>query len=286
MADILQVEQLSKEYKGFTLRDVNFCLPEGSVMGLIGENGAGKTTVIELILNLISRKSGKVTVFGLDNQIHEREIKEQLGVVMAEGGFYEALSPRDMAKVLRRVYHTWDDSVFHGFLDRFQLPAQKAVKELSRGMRMKLSIAAAMSHHPRLLILDEATSGLDPVVRDEILDIFREFIQDEKNSILISSHITSDLEKIADYITFIHQGTVLLSESKDDLIYRYGILKCGTEQFGQVAKEDYITYRKNEYGYEMLVDNKEECRRKYHDYVVDAAGLEDIMLFHVKGEKA
>ena len=151
---------------------------------------------------------------------------------------------------------------------------------------MKLSIAAAMSHHPRLLILDEATSGLDPVVRDEILDIFREFIQDEKNSILISSHITSDLEKIADYITFIHQGTVLLSESKDDLIYRYGILKCGTEQFGQVAKEDYITYRKNEYGYEMLVDNKEECRRKYHDYVVDAAGLEDIMLFYVKGEKA
>lgn len=286
MADILQVEQLSKEYREFTLRDVNFRLPEGSVMGLIGENGAGKTTVIELILNLISRKSGKVTVFGLDNQNHEREIKEQLGVVMAEGGFYEALSPRDMAKVLRRVYHTWDDSVFHDFLDRFQLPAQKAVKELSRGMRMKLSIAAAMSHHPRLLILDEATSGLDPVVRDEILDIFREFIQDEKNSILISSHITSDLEKIADYITFIHQGSVLLSEPKDDLIYRYGILKCGTEQFGRVEKEDYITYRKNEYGYEMLVENKEECRRKYHDYVVDAAGLEDIMLFYVKGEKA
>lgn len=195
MESILEVKDLVKRYQDFTLDHVSFSLPKGSILGFIGENGAGKTTTLKLILNLIQKESGRVTLFGMDHMKEERRIKEQIGVVFDESYFHDTLSPKDVASVLCRVYPTWDDRLFDRYLGRFSLPKDKVLKEFSRGMKMKLSIASALAHKPKLLILDEATSGLDPVVRNEILDVFLEFIQDEDHSVLLSSHITSDLEK-------------------------------------------------------------------------------------------
>ena len=226
MENVLVVRNLSKRYDEFQLKNVSFSLPKGCIMGLVGENGAGKSTTIKLILNLINRDGGSVSIFGKDNLTHEKTIKEDLGVVFDESSFPDNLNAKNISLVMKNVYKNWDEGLFYSYLKRFALPAQKKVKDYSRGMKMKLAIAAALSHHPKFLILDEATSGLDPMVREEILDIFLEFIQDEEHSILLSSHIISDLEKIADYVTFIHRGEVLFSEAKDQLLEEYGILKC------------------------------------------------------------
>ena len=203
----LEVQDLTKRYDAseFSLDHLNFKVPYGSVMGLIGENGAGKTTTLKLILNLMRRDAGTIKLFGLDNIRDEGAIKQQIGVVFDENHFHELFSPADIAKILRSLYQKWDDNLFQQYLRRFQLPADKPIKTYSRGMKVKLSIASALAHHPKLLLLDEPTSGLDPVVRDEILSIFFDFIQDEEHTILMSSHITGDLEKIADYVTFLHQ---------------------------------------------------------------------------------
>uniref|UniRef100_UPI003FEFD2BC ABC transporter ATP-binding protein n=1 Tax=Candidatus Fimivicinus sp. TaxID=3056640 RepID=UPI003FEFD2BC len=227
MNESIRVSNLCKNYGTFQLKDVSFTLPQGCIMGLIGENGAGKSTTLKLLLNLIHKDSGEISIFGLDPVKEEQKIKEQIGVVFDENFFHDVLRAKDIPSVMRPVYANWDDRLFDSLCARFQLPWEKKIKEYSRGMKMKLSIAVAMAHHPRLLLLDEATSGLDPVVRNEILDLFQEFIQDERNSILLSSHITSDLERVADYITFIHQGRILASESKDDLLLSHRILRCG-----------------------------------------------------------
>ena len=208
MNTILKVEHLSKKYEHFCLRDISFSLPSGCIMGLIGENGAGKTTTLKLILNLIRRDGGSVEIFGKDGIQEEKSVKEQIGVVLDEGGFHEMLTPRDIGNIMKGVYlKSWDGALYQRYLERFSLPGRKQIKEFSRGMKVKLSIAAALSHHPRFLLLDEATSGLDPVMRDEILDIFQEFITEENHAVLLSSHITSDLEKIADYITLSTKGS-------------------------------------------------------------------------------
>ena len=223
----LEVQDLTKRYDAseFSLDHLNFKVPYGSVMGLIGENGAGKTTTLKLILNLMRRDAGTIKLFGLDNIRDEGAIKQQIGVVFDENHFHELFSPADIAKILRSLYQKWDDNLFQQYLRRFQLPADKPIKTYSRGMKVKLSIASALAHHPKLLLLDEPTSGLDPVVRDEILSIFFDFIQDEEHTILMSSHITGDLEKIADYVTFLHQGRLVFSGVKDDLLDSHGIVK-------------------------------------------------------------
>lgn len=280
----ISLKNVSKEYRDFALRDVSFTVSQGSIMGLIGENGAGKTTVLKLVLNMIRADAGRIEVFGLDHIKNEREIKEQIGVVMEESCFYEALRCKDAAAILRNLFKTWDDALFRTYAERFGLPWEKQLKEFSRGMKMKLSIAAALSHRPRLLILDEATSGLDPVVRSEILDVFLDFIQDEEHSILISSHITSDLEKVADYITFLHEGRVVLSENKDKMLYGYGILKCGEKEFARIAPEDVLRCRRSAFGYEVLTADKNAAARKYPDLTLDSAALEDVMLLMIKGE--
>ncbi|MBC5648405.1 ABC transporter ATP-binding protein [Christensenella tenuis] len=282
--DSIIFKNISKEYGDFALRDVSFSVPRGSIMGLIGENGAGKTTAIRLLLNMIRADSGTIEVFGLDHAENEREIKEQIGVVMEEDCFYESLKCKDVAAILRHIFKTWDDALFRSFVKNFGLPENKRLKEFSRGMKMKLSIAAALSHRPRLLVLDEATSGLDPIVRSEILDVFLDFIQDEEHSILISSHITSDLEKVADYITFLHGGRVVLSENKDKMLYEYGILKCGAGDFAKIDAADIVRYRKSAFGYEALTADKNAAARKYPDITLDSAGLEDVMLLMIKGE--
>lgn len=283
--DILKVENLSKSYDDFTLENVGFNLPKGSIMGLVGENGAGKTTIIKLILNLIKRESGYIKVFGLDNIENEQQIKEKIGVVLDESYFHDNLRAKDISLIMDNIYSNWDKSVFLYYLKKFKLPLDKIVKDFSKGMKMKLSIAVALSHDPQFLILDEPTSGLDPIVRSEILDIFMEFIQDEEKSILFSTHITSDLDKIADYITFIHNGAIIFSESKDDMINNFGIIKCGKEDFNKIDKVDIVGYRKSQFGYEVLINNKQRNRSKYNTFIIDSASLEDIMLLYIRRER-
>lgn len=283
MQTILEANNLCKQYKDFTLKDVSLSLPKGAIMGFIGENGAGKTTTIRLLLNMVAADSGNARIFGLDHEKDELAIKQEIGVVFDELGFYETLKPKDIAAIHAGLYRRWDNQLFEHYLRKFQLP-QKQVKEYSRGMKMKLAISCALSHHPKLLILDEATSGLDPVVRNEILDEFLDFIQDEEHSILFSSHITSDLERVADYITLIHEGQIVFSQSKDELIDHYGILRCGAADFAQLRHEDMLTYQKSAFGYAVLVNDKHAIRRSYPNLVVDNASIEEIMLFYIKGE--
>ncbi len=285
MENILQIENLCKSYEQFQLNNVSFSVPAGSIVGFIGENGAGKTTTIKLILNEIKRDSGSVKIFGLDNVKDERKIKEQIGVVFDESYFHSEFNAGDIGKIMSKVFQSWDPGLFNRYLTEFRLPKDKIIKKYSKGMKMKLGIASALAHKPRLLILDEATSGLDPIVRSEILDIFLDFIQDENHSVLFSSHITSDLEKVADYVTFIHEGEIVFSRSKDELIYNCGILKCSAADFNILDKSGLVRWRKGECGYEALVADKESAKRKYPNMVIDTATIDEIMLFYVKGEK-
>ena len=279
---ILQIENLTRQYPGFLLDHISFSIPKGSIMGLIGENGAGKSTTIKAALNLIKRDEGKVTFWGQDLSLSEG-LKEDIGVVFDGINFYETLTPAQVGNISGAAYKQWDSSLYHNYLQRFQLPADKEIKNFSKGMKTKLCIAAALSHDPKLLILDEATSGLDPVIRDDILDVFLEFVQDENHSILMSSHISSDLEKIADYITFIHQGKVLFCKSKDELRYRYGIIHCKTEVFHTIDPSEILAFRKDDYQWNVLTSDKERARRKYKNAVIDDASIDDILLLYVKG---
>ncbi len=285
MDTILQVENLTKQYEGFQLDHVSFDLPKGTIMGLIGENGAGKSTTINAILDLIKKDDGTVTFWGQELS-SSKQLKEDIGVVFDGVNFYETLTPAKVGKISGSAYKQWDEYLYRDYLKRFGLPLDKEIKTLSKGMKMKLCIAVALSHKPKLLILDEATSGLDPVMRDNILDVFLDFVQDENHSILMSSHITTDLEKVADYITFIHQGRVLFCKTKDELRYKYGIIRCGAAAFDQIDKSEILAYRKEDYQWNVLVADKEKTRKKYKAAVVDDATIDDILLLYVKGEWA
>ena len=285
MENVLEVKDLCKRYTGFELKNVNFSIPKGMIIGLIGENGAGKTTTIKAILNIINKDKGQVKIFGLDLQQNEKKIKQDIGVVLDDSFLSEYLSPRSISKIMKSFYPTWDEKLYLKYIEKFNLPLDKISKEFSSGMKMKLKIATAISHKPKLLILDEPTSGLDPVVRNDILDIFQEFIEDGEHSILLSSHITSDLEHIADYIMFINNGEIIFTKSKDELIENFGIVKCDEEDFKRFDKTDYVKYKKNKYEYDVLVENKYEFQRKYDISVIDKPTIEDIMLIYIKGEK-
>ncbi len=283
MNEILQVKGLTKQYLNFKLDHVSFSIPEGTIMGMIGENGAGKSTTIDAILGLIMKDGGEVTFWGQELSAENKQLKEDIGVVFDGINFFETLTALKIGKIAKATYQQWDDAAYRTYLKQFQLPLNKEIKDFSKGMRMKLGIIVALSHHPKLLILDEATSGLDPVTRDDILDIFLDFVQDEHHAILLSSHITTDLECIADNITFIHQGKVLFSKPKDELRYQYGIIRCGKNDFDRIAQEDILAYRKEAYQWSVLVADKEKAKRKYGDVVIDNTTIDDIMLLYVKG---
>ena len=283
MDNILEVRNLTKQYADFTLDHVSFSIPKGTIMGLIGENGAGKSTTINAILDLIHKDDGTVTFWGQELS-STKQLKEDIGVVFDGINFYETLTAAKVGKISQAAYKQWDDRLYREYLNRFQLPTDKEIKTFSKGMKMKLCIAVALSHRPKLLILDEATSGLDPVMRDDILDVFLEFVQDEEHSIMISSHITTDLEKVADTITFIHQGKVLFCKAKDELRYQYGIIRCGAAVFDEIDKSEILAYRKEDYQWNVLVADKEKARRRYKNAVVDDAAIDDILLLYVKGE--
>lgn len=281
MENALEINGLCKHYDGFALQDVSFTLPRGVVMGFIGENGAGKTTTIKAVLNLIRRDAGAIKVLGLDNIAQERAVKERIGVVLEDGCFLNTLTARHVDVLMGKAYQSWQSEQFFRFMERFGIDRNKKIKEYSKGMRMKVSIAAALSHGAELLIMDEPTSGLDPVVRDEVLDLFYDFMQEDSHAILLSSHITSDLDKIADHITFIHQGRVLLSEPRDELLDTFGVLRCTAEQLSALEPSAVRAKRIGAFGCEALVRRGSVPA----NWPVEAANIEQIMLFLTRGEE-
>ena len=287
MENILELQQICKSFpkSNFILDKLSFSLPYGSILGFVGENGAGKTTTIGCILNTVRKDSGMVKLFGKEMRDTDTDIREKIGVVYDGDNFPGFWTAKQLSQVMEGIYTQWDHALFQKYSEDFHLPVKQKIKNYSRGMTMKLAIAVALSHHPQLLILDEATSGLDPVMRDEMLDVFLEFVQEESHSILLSSHITSDLEKVADYITFIHNGKLILTASKNDLVYHYAVMRCRESQFLALDPGDIIAYRKRDFQIDVLVDNGKEAQRKYKDAVVDHVSVDEIMLLLVKGER-
>lgn len=284
MNNILTIKDLNKKYDRFELKNININIPKGSIVGFIGENGAGKTTTIKSILNLINIDSGEIKIFGKDYIEYEKEIKEDLGIILDNSYMPEELTPTEINQVMKLIYINWNEKQFFEYLDRFKLPKDKMNKEFSTGMLVKLKLITALSHNPKLLILDEPTSGLDPIARSEILDIFQEFVEDENHSIFVSSHITTDLEQIADYIIFISDGEIILTSEKDKLIEEYAVVKCTEKEFNTIDKKDIIKYKKTKYEYKVLIDNKNKFKKKYDIKTIDKATLEDIMLLYIRGE--
>ena len=278
----IKIKGLEKRYDGFQLGSFDLTLPSGCIMGLVGENGAGKSTTIKLIMNAIGRDAGEISVLGVDNKSAGfRNVKEDIGVVLDEAYFPEVMSARNVGKVMALTYKNWDAAAFEGYLKKFSLAPDKMFKEYSRGMRMKLAIAAALSHGAKLLILDEATSGLDPMARDELLDIFNDFTRDENCSILLSSHIVSDLEKICDYIAFLHRGKLVLCEEKDRLLEEYALIRLPEARLRELPEESIISRRASGYGTEALV-----LRGGIPAAIpTEHTSLEDIILFLAKGDE-
>ena len=287
MNSTLILKNVNKKYEksNFAIKDISFSVPEGSIVGFIGENGAGKSTTMNCILNVIRRDSGTIEIFGREMTDEDIDIRENIGVVYDSNNFPEYLTAKQLADILGRIYSKWDDFCFEQFLRRFGLPESQKIKSYSRGMSMKLAIAVALSHDSKLLILDEATSGLDPIMRDEILDVLLEFVKQENHSILLSSHITSDLEKIADYIVFIHNGEIILNKTKDELIYEYGVIRCSENDFHNILSEDILSSMKKDYQIDVLIKNRKLMEKKYKNLIVDSVSLDEIMLLLVKGER-
>ncbi len=284
MEPILEVNNLKKDFQDFSLKGISFSLQRGYIMGFIGPNGAGKSTTIKLILNLLKRDDGEIKVFGLDNLQNEKEIKNRIGFVLSENNFYDELTVAETRRIIAPIYRDWDQNVFQQYLSDFALPANKKVGELSGGMKMKLSLAFALSHHAELLILDEPTSGLDPIVRSELLEILSTIIQDEQKSVFFSTHITSDLDKNADYITFINDGELVLSSPKDDLIENYGLVRGAKELLTDEARDYFIGVKENKFGFEGLVEDKHFAEEFFDGRVViEKPGLEEIMIYFTRG---
>jgi len=284
MENILELQQICKSFpkSNFILDKLSFSLPYGAILGFVGENGAGKTTTIGCILNTVRKDSGMVKLFGKEMRDIDTDIREKIGVVYDGDNFPGFWTAKQLSQVMEGIYTQWDNALFQKYLEDFHLPVKQKIKNYSRGMTMKLAIAVALSHHPQLLILDEATSGLDPIMRDEMLDVFLEFVQEESHSILLSSHITSDLEKVADYITFIHNGKLIMTASKNDLVYNYAVMRCKESQFLALDPGDIIAYRKRDFQIDVLVNNGKEAQRKYKGSVVDHVSVDEIMLLLVK----
>lgn len=285
MTDALTLTGVNKTYAGsdFALRDVSFSLPAGSIMGLVGANGAGKSTTIDCILGTLKPQAGSIRVFGREISDDDTTLRDAIGVVYDGDNFPGYLTASQLSHILRDVYRQWDETLFQELLQRFHLDVRKKISRYSKGMTMTLAIAAALAHHPTLLILDEATSGLDPLVREDVLDLLLAFVEDETHAVLLSSHITSDLAQIADRLTFLHEGRVILSEEKDALLYDYGILRCRKAQFAALDATDILAYKQEAYQISVLVADRERMARKYPDVTMDRADIDEILRLLVKG---
>ena len=278
---VLELCDVTKKYEDFTLDHVSFQVPRGCICGFIGQNGAGKTTTIQLVLDIIKKDEGSIKVFDRDMEKDGAELKEKIGVVFDEMGFHEFLTATEINRVMKNVYANWQEELFFDYLKRFSLPRKKRCGSFSRGMRMKLQIAVALSHEAELLIMDEPTSGLDPIVRNEILQIFQEYVMEENHTILPSSHITGDLERIADMVIFINRGKIVLSGDKDEILERHGLIKCKKNDLKNIDPKDMVSCRKSVFGVEVLVADREKCAKKYSSMVMEQTTLEEIMIFYV-----
>lgn len=279
----IELSHICKSFGGFAIQDLSLRVPSGCICGLVGENGAGKSTTIRLIMNALRPDSGTASVLGVDvNSPEFRDVKEDVGVVLDEAYYPEPLTAEQVGRVMADTYRRWSQKQYDNYLDRFNLPKKKQFKDFSRGMKMKLAIAAALSHAPKLLLLDEATSGLDPIVRDEVLELFNEFTREEDHSILISSHILSDLEKLCDYIAFLHQGRLLFCDEKDRLLDTYGIFAGTAEQLESLREEAVVGREANGYGGVRALVRRSEVPAGLE---LERAGVEDIILFMVKGAR-
>lgn len=285
MENILQIENLAKYYPDFYLDNISFSIPKGTIVGLIGENGAGKTTTLNLILHAIEKEGGEIYVFGKDHLACEKEIKQDIGVVQDECNLPLMFTASDIEAVMKKIYRNWTHEQYWTLIKKFNLPHNQKISSFSKGMKIKLNFAIALAHKSKLLLLDEATSGLDPVMRDDVLNLLLEFVQNGENSVLFSSHITNDLSKIADYIAFLHKGKMLFYKAKNDLFYHYGLVYCGCELFKLFDKNDILAWRKQDYEYQILVADRDFVSRKYKGCVINPATLDDIMLLYIRGKK-
>lgn len=281
----IEVKELNKKYKNFKLNNISFNIPKGRIVGFIGQNGSGKSTTINSILNLIENDSGDIKVFNMDYNKNSNFIKENIGVVFDDFNFHDILNVKELNEIFKRIYKKWDSNLYNNYTNFFSLPENQNIGTFSKGMKMKLAVIIALAQKPKLLIMDEATTGLDVGARDDILDLLLEFIQDEEHTVFFSSHITNDLEKIADYILLIHNGEIVIYDDKDNLIENFGILKSKKMDFKRIDQNDIVTFRSNELNFEYLVSNKEKAKIKYPKMVLDNATLDDILLFYIKGDK-
>lgn len=279
--NVIEVKNVTKDYGDFKIDNISFAVPEGSVCGFIGQNGAGKTTTIKAILDVINVDAGEIFVFGQDVKINSARLREDIGVVFDEMGFHEFMTGKDINIMMKNIYKNWDENVFFEYLKKFSLPSKKPCGDFSRGMRMKLQIAVALSHNAKLLIMDEPTSGLDPIVRNEMLQIFREYVIEEDHTILLSSHITGDLEKLADEVVFINGGRIVLAGNKDEILEKHGLLKCKKDELREISDELIVHTEIETFGVTVLVNDKNACAKLYPQMVIEQASLEDIMLFYV-----
>ena len=283
---MLELKNVCKDYQGFSIQNVNFKLPRGYIMGFIGANGSGKSTTIKMIMNLVKRNSGEIYIFGKDNHKHEKEVKQNIGFVYDENHYYEDLTCEQMKRIIAPFYKTWDEAQYQSYMERLQVPKNKKIKQLSKGMKMKYAIAMALSHHAELIIMDEPTAGLDPVVRSELLDILQEIVMEEEISVLFSTHITTDLEGIADYITFINEGEIVFTGEKDELLENYTIVKGSNDLLDKQGKELFIGLRKNKYGFEGLARDKQAVVDWFgQEVVLEKPTIDDIIVYTAKGRK-
>lgn len=283
--NVIELKNVVKDYGDFKLDHISFAVPEGSVCGFIGQNGAGKTTTINLILDIINRDEGEISLFGKPVDKDHAYVREDVGVVFDEMGFHEFMTAKDINIMMKNIYKNWDEVAFFDYLKKFSLPSKKKCGAFSRGMRMKLQIAVAMSHKAKLLIMDEPTSGLDPIVRNEMIGIFRDFVVEEDHTILLSSHITGDLEKIADEVVFIDGGKIVFSGNKDEILEKHGILKCKKEEASKVSEALIVGVEKEAYSTSILVNDRQAAAKLYPDMVIEEAALEDIMIYYVNAKK-
>lgn len=286
MSYVLEINNLRKTYKGFSLKDINIKLEQGYITGFIGANGAGKSTTIKSILNLINRDSGDVKIFNKDNKTNDKELKNKIGVVLDEGYFYEELTLKEMKNIIAPMYSNWDENQFNNYIRRFNLPLDRKISKLSKGMRMKYSIAIALSHNAELFIMDEPTSGLDPIVREELLEILSDIIQEENKTIFFSTHITSDLDKIADYLIIINDGKILLQGAKDEIIEGHRLVKGDKNLLTLENRKDFVEIKENSYGFEALTKEANKLSRTYGDkLVMEKPNIEELMLYYIRSDK-
>jgi ABC-2 type transport system ATP-binding protein len=278
----LQIKNLNKYYEKFHLKDVSFDLEEGYIMGFIGSNGAGKTTTLKAILNMIHTDGGEIRIFGKNYKDHELELKQDIGVAFGGVNFYTKSKISTLTDVVKRFYSNWDEETYFYYLKKFKLDPDKKISALSEGMKVKYSLTLALSHQARLLILDEPTSGLDPVARDQLLETFQELVEDGTRSILFSTHITSDLDKCADYVTYINNGEIIASNTRDEFLDTYRIIK-GTQQDFETVSKNLIAYKTNAFGFTGLVKKSEFT--PVNGLLQEKPNLEDIMIYYARREE-